>query len=179
LGIVRTIYGSFALLARRLGQFEGPAAATEVKHARCNGFTTRGRKRTRARPARSHCIARSNAMSLWFGNGLRRSIRKYWRWLRYKGWTSISATPRASTPGAAAIAKQSKALGHVPLIDRDFRGQHEAKAECAEEVARMKFTAMPEPDDALYELRIMVERVNGDGRMNSAAGSCVCAARSR
>jgi hypothetical protein len=73
----------------------------------------------------------------------------------------------------------SKALGHVPLIDRDFRGQHEAKAECAEEVARMKFTAVPEPDDALYELRIMVERVNGDGRMNSAAGSCVCAARSR
>jgi hypothetical protein len=62
---------------------------------------------------------------------------------------------------AAAIAKQSKALGHVPLIDRNFRGQHEAKAECAEEVARMKFIAMPDPDDALYDFRTMVERVNG------------------
>jgi hypothetical protein len=173
------MYGSLALLARRLGQFEGPAAATEVKHARCNGFTIRRRRRTRARPARSHCIARSNAMSLWFGNGLRRSIRIYWRWIRYKGWTSISATPRASAPGAAAIAKQSGALGHVPLIDRNFRGRHKAKTECAEEVAGMKFTAMPEPDDALYGLRTIVHRVNGDGRMNSAAGSCVCTARSR
>jgi Transposase DDE domain/Transposase domain (DUF772) len=62
---------------------------------------------------------------------------------------------------AAAIAKQSKALGHVPLIDRNFRGQHEAKAECAEEVARMKFIAMPDPDDTLYDFRTMVERVNG------------------
>jgi len=62
---------------------------------------------------------------------------------------------------AADIAKQSKALGHVPLIDRNFRGQHEAKAECAEEVARMKFIAMPDPDDALYDFRTMVERVNG------------------
>ena len=105
------------------------------------------------------------------------------QWLEKKypkilAMVKIQGTPRASAPGAAAIAKQSKALGHVPLIDRDFRGQHEAKAECAEEVARMKFTAVPEPDDALYELRIMVERVNGDGRMNSAAGSCVWA-RSR
>jgi hypothetical protein len=48
------MYGSLALLARRLGQFEGPASATEVKHARCNGFTTRWRRRTRARPFRSH-----------------------------------------------------------------------------------------------------------------------------
>jgi len=62
---------------------------------------------------------------------------------------------------AAAIAKQSKTLGHVPLIDRNFRGQHEAKAECAEEVARMKFIAMPDPDDTLYDFRTMVERVNG------------------
>jgi hypothetical protein len=47
------------------------------------------------------------------------------------------------------------------LIDRNFRGQHEAKAECAEEVARMKFIAMPDPDDTLYDFRTMVERVNG------------------
>jgi divalent metal cation (Fe/Co/Zn/Cd) transporter len=62
---------------------------------------------------------------------------------------------------AAAIAKQSKALGHVPLIDRNFCGQHEAKAECAGVVARMKFIAMPDPDDTLYDFRTMVERVNG------------------
>jgi len=61
---------------------------------------------------------------------------------------------------AAAIATQSKALGHVPLIDRNFRGQREAKAECAEEVARMKLIGLPDPDDALYDFRTMVERVN-------------------
>ena len=61
---------------------------------------------------------------------------------------------------AAAIVAQSKALGHVPLIDRNFRGQHEAKAECAEEVARMKFIHLPDPDDALYDFRTMAERVN-------------------
>jgi len=61
---------------------------------------------------------------------------------------------------AAAIAAQSKTLGHVPLIDRNFRGQREAKAECAEEVARMKLIGLPDPDDALYDFRTMVERVN-------------------
>ena len=61
---------------------------------------------------------------------------------------------------AAAIDKQSKALGHVPLIDPNFRGQHEAKAECAAEVARMKSIGMPDTDDALYDFRTMVERVN-------------------
>ena len=61
---------------------------------------------------------------------------------------------------AAAIAAQSKTLGHVPLIDRNFRGRREAKAECAEEVARMKFIGLPDPDDALYDFRTMVERVN-------------------
>jgi hypothetical protein len=61
---------------------------------------------------------------------------------------------------AAAIDKQSKALGHVPLIDPNFRGQHEAKAECAAEVARMKFIRLPDTDDKLYDFRTMVERVN-------------------
>ena len=62
---------------------------------------------------------------------------------------------------AAAIAAQSVALGHVPLIDRNFRAQHEAKTECAEEVARMKFIHLPDPDDVLYDFRTMVERING------------------
>jgi hypothetical protein len=35
-----------------------------------------------------------------------------------------------------------------------------AKAECAKEVARMKFIRLPDPDDALYNFRTMVERVN-------------------
>ena len=42
---------------------------------------------------------------------------------------------------------QSKALGHAPIIDRNFRAQHEAKAEWAEEVERMKLIHMPDPDD--------------------------------
>jgi hypothetical protein len=62
---------------------------------------------------------------------------------------------------AVAIAAQSVALGHVPLIDRNFRAQHEAKTECAEEVARMKFIHLPDPDDVLYDFRTMVERING------------------
>jgi hypothetical protein len=61
---------------------------------------------------------------------------------------------------AAAINAQSKALGHVPLIDRNFRAQNEAKAECAEEVARMKLAGMPDPDDKLFDFRTMAERVN-------------------
>ncbi len=35
---------------------------------------------------------------------------------------------------AAAIHDHSKALGHAPIIDRNFRAQHEAKAEWAKEV---------------------------------------------
>ena len=62
---------------------------------------------------------------------------------------------------AAAIAAQSVALGRVPLIDRKFRAQHEAKSECVEEVARMKFIHLPDPDDVLYDFRTMVERING------------------
>ena len=62
---------------------------------------------------------------------------------------------------AAATAAQSVALGRVPLIDRKFRAQHEAKSECVEEVARMKFIQLPGPDDVLYDFRTMVERING------------------
>ena len=62
---------------------------------------------------------------------------------------------------AHAIADHSRALGHVPIIDRNFRAQHEAKIECAEELARMKLIHMPDPDDVLYDFRTMAERVNG------------------
>jgi hypothetical protein len=62
---------------------------------------------------------------------------------------------------AAVIVKQSKALGHVPLIDGNSRGQHVAKAQHTEEVARMNFIATPDPGDRLYDFRTMVERANG------------------
>ncbi len=61
---------------------------------------------------------------------------------------------------AAALAAQNKTLGHLPLIDRNFRGQREVKAECAEEVARIKLIGLPDPDNALCDFRTMVERVN-------------------
>src|SRR6202022_4002788 len=47
---------------------------------------------------RSHCIARSNAMSLWFGNGSRKNTRRSRRWPKNKGRTSISAERRTSGP---------------------------------------------------------------------------------
>src|SRR5208282_417165 len=61
---------------------------------------------------------------------------------------------------AAAIHDHSKALGHAPIIDRNYRAQHEAKAEWAKEVERMKLIHMPDPDDRLFDFRTMAERVN-------------------
>jgi len=61
---------------------------------------------------------------------------------------------------AAAIHAQSRALGHVPIIDRNFRAQHDIKTEWAREVECMKFINMPDPDDVIYDFRTMVERVN-------------------
>ena len=61
---------------------------------------------------------------------------------------------------AAAIHDHSKALGHAPIIDRNFRAQHEAKAEWAKEVERMKLIHIPDPDDRLFDFRTMAERVN-------------------
>ena len=61
---------------------------------------------------------------------------------------------------AAAIHDHNNALGHAPIIDRNFRAQHEAKAEWAKEVECMKFIHMPDPDDVIFDFRTMVERVN-------------------
>jgi hypothetical protein len=61
---------------------------------------------------------------------------------------------------AAAIHDQSRALGHAPIIDRNFRVQHEVKAEWEREVERMKFIHMPDTADVIYDFRTMVERVN-------------------
>ena len=61
---------------------------------------------------------------------------------------------------AAAIHDRSEKLGHAPIIDRNFRAQREVKAEWANEVERMKFIHMPDPDDVIFDFRTMVERIN-------------------
>jgi hypothetical protein len=61
---------------------------------------------------------------------------------------------------AAAIHERSQALGHAPIIDRNFRADHEAKAAWDREVERLKLIHMPDFDDAIYDLRSMAERVN-------------------
>jgi len=61
---------------------------------------------------------------------------------------------------ATAIHERSWALGHEPIIDRNFRADREAKAEWGREVLRMKLIHMPDPDDVIYDFRTMVERVN-------------------
>jgi hypothetical protein len=62
---------------------------------------------------------------------------------------------------AEIIDRHSKALGHAPLIDRNFRSQHEAKTECAEEVARMRRVGVPDPDDSDGEIRVRLSRKDG------------------
>ncbi len=61
---------------------------------------------------------------------------------------------------ADAIHDHSRALGHAPIIDRNFRAQHEVKAEWEREVDKMKLIHMPDADDVIYDFRTMVERVN-------------------
>jgi len=61
---------------------------------------------------------------------------------------------------AVAIYDQSRALGHAPIVDRNFRADHEAKAEWRREVERLKLIHMPDFDDAIYDFRTMAERVN-------------------
>ena len=48
----------------------------------------------------------------------------------------------------------------MPIIDRNFRAQREAKAEWAKEVERMKLVHMPDPDDIIFDFRTMAERIN-------------------
>src|SRR6202050_1768063 len=67
---------------------------------------------------------------------------------------------REAPYAAAAIHDHGQALGHMPIIDRNFRAQHEAKAEWAKEVERMKLVHMPDPDDVIFDFRTMAERIN-------------------
>ena len=61
---------------------------------------------------------------------------------------------------AAAIHDQSRALGHAPIVDRNFRADHEGKAEWGREVERLKLIHMPDFDDLIYDFPTMAERVN-------------------
>src|SRR5271165_2831839 len=61
---------------------------------------------------------------------------------------------------AAAIHDQSRALGHAPIVERNFRADHEGKAEWGREVERLKLIHMPDFDDLIYDFRTMAERVN-------------------
>ena len=61
---------------------------------------------------------------------------------------------------AAAIHDQSRALGHAPIVDHNFRADHQAKAEWGREVERLKLIHMPDFDDLIYDFRTMAERVD-------------------
>lgn len=61
---------------------------------------------------------------------------------------------------ASAIVAHSKALGHVPLIDPNFRGKHDLKIERNTEVTRRRLINIADPAAILYNFRTMVERIN-------------------
>jgi len=61
---------------------------------------------------------------------------------------------------AAAIHDRSRALGHAPIVDRNFRSDQEARVEWSREVERLKLIHMPDFDDVIYDFRTMAERVN-------------------
>jgi hypothetical protein len=58
------------------------------------------------------------------------------------------------------IIKHSQSLGHVPVVDHNFRRQADLKAEASAETARRAFINIPDPDQAIYNFRTMVERIN-------------------
>jgi hypothetical protein len=60
----------------------------------------------------------------------------------------------------AAIHDQSRALGHAPIVDRNFRADYEAKAAWDREVERLKLIHMPDFNDLIHDFRTMAERVN-------------------
>jgi hypothetical protein len=61
---------------------------------------------------------------------------------------------------AAGIITHSKSLGHLPIVDHNFRADKDLKAEADAENKRRKLIHMPDPDKALYNFRTMAERVN-------------------
>src|ERR1700730_14588907 len=115
---------SFALWAREMG-----ATLIKRKFNIMLAGQLAGCWRRSASLVRSHCIARSNAMSLWFGNGSRKNTRRSRRWPKNKGRTSISATPRTSAPiitrgghGGERRHAHRPSDGRSPWHESDFGG---------------------------------------------------------
>jgi hypothetical protein len=61
---------------------------------------------------------------------------------------------------ADAIHKHSQTLGHVAVIDPNYRADHALAEQWAAEVKRCSFINMPDCDDVIYDFRTMAERVN-------------------
>ena len=84
---------------------------------------------------------------------------------------------------ALARAFVAKAVRGVPttsaLIDRNFRADHQAKAEWGREVERLKLIHMPDFDDLIYDFRTMAERVNARLKDELGARFSASAAHSR
>src|SRR5271169_3792170 len=80
---------------------------------------------------------------------------------------------------AVAISARSEALGHVALIDPNFRAQQELKADWALECARRKSSPCPIPMTFSTTSAPWSNASTPGSRTNSASGSCVCAAPSR
>ena len=61
---------------------------------------------------------------------------------------------------AEGIHQHSHTLGHVAVIDPNYRADSARKQEWAAEVKRRKLINMPDFDDLIYDFRTMAERVN-------------------
>ena len=61
---------------------------------------------------------------------------------------------------AESIHQRSDALGHVAVIDPNYRADTALKEEWAAEVKRCALINMPDCDDLIYDFRTMAERVN-------------------
>ena len=73
---------------------------------------------------------------------------------------------------AEILHQHSRTLGHVAVIDPNYRADHARKDEWAAEVKRRNLVNMPDFDDVLYDFRTMVERVNARLK-DEFGGRCV------
>ena len=61
---------------------------------------------------------------------------------------------------AAGIINHSRFLGHVPIVDLNFRAATDLKEQHEAEIKRREFIHQTDPDRILYRFRTMVERIN-------------------
>jgi hypothetical protein len=65
-----------------------------------------------------------------------------------------------SAYAARTIVEHGRSLGHVPVVDPNFRTHPDLKAEARAEIARRAFIHMPDPGHLIYNFRTMAERIN-------------------